>query len=55
MFKPKKRILLDFDLPPIDNGSHIQQNNMYILPLRNAYQICGYGCAVVLSVCSKVD
>lgn len=51
MFKPKKRILV-FDLPPIDNVSHIQQNNMYILALCNAYQMCGYGCAIVLSKCA---
>lgn len=52
MFKPRKRILLIFDLPPKDNGSHIQQNNTYVLPLCNAYQICGYGCAIVLSECA---
>lgn len=51
MFELRKRILV-FDPPPIDNGSHIQQNNMYILPLCNAYQIYGYGCASVLSKCA---
>lgn len=45
MFNTRKRILV-FNLLPIDNGPHVQQND--ILFLCNVYQICGCGNAFVL-------
>lgn len=51
MFKSRKRTLI-FDLPPIDNGSHIQQSNTSILTFCSAYQICGYSYSIVLLKCA---